>query len=197
MTALRTSPLVKTYTLEEFWKLEEPEERTKLELIAGVLFMTPPPDATHDAIVARVLRLLAAYLDSSQDGGTLYVPRAALWTGPDTYVEPDLFYISARLAEGMGADRRDIADLVIEVVSPASAVYDRTTKADTYAALGVRELWLVDQSQESVEVRTLEESGFPPGTILSKGQSIQSIVLPGLNFGVDELFPDSIRSSPP
>lgn len=190
MTALRTSPLVKTYTLEEFWKLEEPEERTKLELIAGVLFMTPPPDATHDAIVARLLRLLTTYLESSQDEGTLYVPRAALWTGPNTYVEPDLFYISARLAEEMGVGRRNSADLVIEVVSPASAVYDRNTKADTYAALGVQELWLVDQSQETVEVRTLEESGYSPGTILYKGQSIQSTVLPGLSFGIDELFGD-------
>lgn len=188
MTALRTSPLVKTYTLEEFWKLDEAGERSKLELIAGVLFMTPPPDATHDAIVAQLLRVLAAYLDSSEEGGTLYVPRAALWTGTSTYVEPDLFYISARLAEQMGSGRRDRADLVIEVVSPASAVYDRTTKADTYAALGVRELWLVDQAQETVEVRTLGENGFTPGVILSKGQSIQSTVLCDLNLGVDELF---------
>ena len=190
MTALRTSPLAKTYTLEEFWKLEEPEDRPKLELIAGVLFMTPPPDATHDAIVARLLRLLTTRLESSQDKGTLYVPRAAIWTGPNTNVEPDLFYISAQLAEEMGADRRERADLVVEVVSPASAVYDRTTKADTYAALGVRELWLVDQSQETVEVRTLEEDGFVPGVILSRGQSIQSAVFPRLGFGIDNLFRD-------
>ena len=190
MTALRTSPLVKTYTLEEFWKLDEPGERSKLELIAGVLFMTPPPDATHDAIVARLLRALAAYLDSSDDKGTLYVPRAALWTATSTYVEPDLFYVSARLAEKMGSGRRVGADLVIEVVSPTSAVYDRTTKADTYAALGVRELWLVDQSQETVEVRTLGESGFAPGVILCRAQTLQSSILCGMNFGVDELFRD-------
>ncbi len=152
--------------------------------------MTPPPDATHDAIVARLLRLLTTYLESSQDAGTLYVPRAAIWTGPNTYVEPDLFYISAQLAVEMGADRRDRADLVVEVVSPASAVYDRTTKADTYAALGVRELWLVDQSQETVEVRTLEENGFATDGILSRGQSIQSATFPGMGFGIDDLFRD-------
>jgi Uma2 family endonuclease len=190
MTALRTSPLVKTYTLEEFWSLPEPDEGFKLELIAGVLFMTPPPDATHDAVVARLLRVLATYLDSTRDKGTLYVPRAALWTGTNTYVEPDLFYISARLAAQMGSDRRQSADLVIEVVSPTSAIYDRTTKADTYAALGVRELWLVDQAQETVEVKTLGESGFTPGVIVSKGQPVQSTVLPRLNLGVDELFRD-------
>ena len=41
MTALRTSSLVKTYTLEEFWKLDAPGEGSRLELIAGVLFKTP------------------------------------------------------------------------------------------------------------------------------------------------------------
>jgi Uma2 family endonuclease len=190
MAALHTSPLVRTYSLEEFWQLEQPEDRSKLELIAGVLFTTPPPDPAHDAIVARLVRLLAAHLHDAQQQGKLYVPRAALWTGPNTYLEPDLFYVSAQLAANMQPDRRDSADLVVEVVSPASAVYDRTTKADTYAALGVRELWLVDQSQETVEIRTRGEAGFGPETVLSKGQPMQSTVFPGLDFGVDDLFRD-------
>ncbi len=37
---------------------------------------------------------------------------------------------------------------MIEVISPGSAIYDRNTKADTYAALGVKELWLVDEASE-------------------------------------------------
>ena len=42
MVWVNTSPLVKTYTLEEFWALPEPSDHSKLELIAGVLYMTPP-----------------------------------------------------------------------------------------------------------------------------------------------------------
>ena len=34
-----TAPLVKTYTLEEFWRLPDPPDRAKLELIAGVLYI--------------------------------------------------------------------------------------------------------------------------------------------------------------
>lgn len=34
---ISTSPLVKTYTLEEFWDLPEPADHSKLELIKGVL----------------------------------------------------------------------------------------------------------------------------------------------------------------
>ena len=40
MVRVNTSPLVKTYTLEEFWELPEPPDRSKLELIAGVLYLT-------------------------------------------------------------------------------------------------------------------------------------------------------------
>jgi hypothetical protein len=42
---ITTSPLVKTYTLQEFWDLPEPADHSKLELIKGVLYMTPPPNA--------------------------------------------------------------------------------------------------------------------------------------------------------
>ena len=41
---ITTSPLVKTYTLEEFWKIPEPPDHSKLELIKGVLYMSPPPE---------------------------------------------------------------------------------------------------------------------------------------------------------
>ena len=40
---ITTSPLVKTYTLQEFWDLPEPKDRSKMELIKGVLYMSPPP----------------------------------------------------------------------------------------------------------------------------------------------------------
>ena len=54
MVWVNTSPLVKTYTLEEFWALPEPPDHSKLELIAGVLYMTPPPGYTHDNAVSRL-----------------------------------------------------------------------------------------------------------------------------------------------
>ena len=79
MVWVNTSPLVKTYTLEEFWALPEPPDHSKLELIAGVLYMTPPPGYTHDNAVSRLIRLLSEHLIKSGNTGTLYVPRAAIW----------------------------------------------------------------------------------------------------------------------
>jgi len=188
MAWVNTSPLVKTYTLEEFWRLPDPPDHSKLELIAGVLYMTPPPDYTHDNKVSRLNSRLSVHLRDTKNKGTLYVPRAAIWTGPNTYLEPDLFYVSAELEATMDPAHRTTADLVIEVVSPGSAIYDRNTKADTYWALGVKELWLVDETSRTVEVRYRGEERFEIAGIFKPGDQLVSRVLPALRLDVSLIF---------
>jgi Uma2 family endonuclease len=190
MAWVSTSPLVKTYTLEEFWQLADPPDRSKLELIAGVLYMTPPPEQTHDSVVARLIRLLTVHLISVKDEGSLYVPRAAIWTSRHTYLEPDLFYVSAETKARLDPERRTTADLVVEVISPGSAIYDRNTKADTYGALGVRELWLLDEAAQTVEVRQQMGSGFGAGQVFQRSERVVSAVLSGLDLAVEQLFQD-------
>ncbi|HEX8071668.1 MAG TPA: Uma2 family endonuclease [Pyrinomonadaceae bacterium] len=190
MAWVSTSPLVKTYTLEEFWQLADPPDRAKLELIAGVLYMTPPPEQTHDSVVTRLVRLLTVHLVSTKDRGNLYVPRAAIWTSRHTYLEPDLFYVSAETAARLDPERRTTADLVVEVISPGSAIYDRNTKADTYGALGVRELWLVDEAARTLEVRQHTGAGFGAGQVFQGGERIASGLLPGLDVTVAQVFED-------
>ncbi len=188
MVWVNTSPLVKTYTLDEFWALPEPPDHSKLELIAGVLYMTPPPGYTHDNAVSRLNRLLSEYLTQSNHPGTLYVPRAAIWTSPNTYLEPDLFYVSAETEAKLDPQHRTTADLVIEVISPGSAIYDRNTKADTYAALGIQELWLVDETSKTIEVRNEADRTFAPGVVFAKGENLRSSVLPNLSIAVSKIF---------
>jgi Uma2 family endonuclease len=190
MALVNTSPLVKTYTLEEFWELPDPPDRAKLELIAGVLYMSPPPGYAHDDIVTRLNRLLTMELVRIGDPGKLRVPRAAIWTSTRTYLEPDLFYLSAETEAQLDPKRRTTADLVIEVTSPGSAIYDRNTKADTYAALGVKELWLVDEVEENVELRTLVDERFAPGQVFAKGELLNSLVLPSLAIPITRIFED-------
>ena len=190
-TRTDTSRPVKTYTLEEFWQLPDPPDRSKLELIDGVLYMTPPAEETHDHVVKRLLRLLMKHLLETNDKGDLLVPRAAIWTSKRTYLEPDLFYLSAELAARLPPKRRDTADLVVEVISPGSAIYDRNKKAETYAALGVRELWLIDEAERTVEVRSQTGGGtFDECRTFGRGEFVMSNIFPILRLPVEKLFPD-------
>jgi Uma2 family endonuclease len=193
MAWVSTSPLVKTYTLEEFWELPEPPDHSKLELIAGVLYMTPPPGYLHNNAVSRLLVLLPDYLKRSGDKGKLFVPRAGIIRGPNSWLEPDLFYVSPdtdAYADPKYPEYMTTADLVIEVISPGSAIYDRNTKADTYAALGVRELWLIDEVSGIIEVRVLKGDRFAPSLVLESDDILKSTVLRGFEVRVEKVFND-------
>ena len=188
-----TSPLVKTYTLEEFWELPEPLDHSKLELIAGVLYMTPPPGYPHSKAVSRLNRLLNDYLAKTANQGTLYVPRAGIVKGPNSWVEPDLFYVAAETDAAFDPNYPQYlstADLVIEVISPSTAVYDRNTKADTYAVLGVKELWLVDEAAGIIELRTLDGNRYAPSVVFERDDYLKSVVLPGFEMKVSSVFGD-------
>ncbi len=152
--------------------------------------MTPPPGYLHDNAVSRIIRLFSNHLSSTGNKGTVYVPRAAIWTSPNTYLEPDLFYVSAETEASLEPNHRTTADLVVEVISPGSAIYDRNTKADTYAALGVKELWLVDESQKLMEILVLEGERYGTATMLESGDEGSSSVLTGLKFRGNEIFGD-------
>jgi Uma2 family endonuclease len=190
-TRIITSPLVRTYTLGEFWELPDPPDRLKLELIAGVIYVSPPPDHVHEDVVSRLSQLLTMELIGIKDKGHFFFPRAAIWSDTHTHLEPDLFYVSAELAARLKPNRRETADLVIEVVSPGSAMYDRNTKAETYAALGVRELWLIDETGETVEVRRQAGGGiFDEVRAFGRGEPVESAVFPTLRLTVEQLFAD-------
>ena len=186
------SPLLHHYTLAEFWTLPEPEDRSHYELIAGLLFMVPPPEPPHGRIDARLAASLHWHLRSNNVLGEVHHPREAIYIdqGAGTYLEPDMMYVSDELGRRQGR-KRSSADIVFEYLSASNAVYDRTTKADTYLALGVRELWLVDHSTMTVEVRYATESKGKPAWETwryTKGDLAESRVLAGWQVSVDELF---------
>lgn len=193
MEWVNTSPLAKTYTLEEFWELPEPPDRSKLELIAGVLYMTPPPTYLHNNAASRLMRLLTEHLIKTGDKGVLYFPRAGIVRGPNSWLEPDMFYVAAETkaySDPKYPQYKSTADLVIEIMSPGSAIYDRNTKADTYAALGIRELWLVDEASGIIEVRVLKGDRYAPSVVLERDDHFKSVVLPSFDIRIGSVFGD-------
>ena len=186
------SPLTRRYTLEEFWALPEREDRAHYELIGGYLFMVPPPNPPHGYVVSHMGRVLMRFLDANKIEGDVLFPQEAIYVRAEgsTYLEPDMMYVSRELRQKMGA-KRTSADIVFEFMSRSSNIYDRTTKADTYLALGVRELWLVDPWNEVVEVRHASKIGeILVWRIFSytRGHYAKSRVLAGLEVSVSALF---------
>ena len=186
------SPLLHQYTLEEFWELPERDDRCHYDLIGGVLYMVPPPDPPHGDLDSRLNSSLIRFLDNHGSPGRVYHPREAIYVD-STNVEPDMMYVSNELAAQMGK-RRTSADIVFEYLSKSTAVYDRTAKADTYLALGLRELWLIDPVRVTIEVRhsvaAATAGGWPRWEVIvySRGEEAESRVLPEWRVSVDKLF---------
>ncbi len=188
-----TSPLVKQYTLEEFWDLPDPPRGGHHELIAGVLYMVPPPSGPHNEAISRLNMLLASHLLNNPGLGKLYVPRTAIWVQEGTYLEPDLIYASMERLPPGGIGHLRSADLVIEAFTRDTALYDRQTKADTYAALGVRELWLADLSRHEIEQRVLEAGAWRVQATAKPDETLHAHALPGFTVNATDIFADLPR----
>src|ERR1041385_108016 len=186
------SPLLRRYTLEEFWALPEREDHARYNLIGGFLFIVPPPNPPHGDVASRMLHSLMRFvLDNKLEGNVHYPPEPIYIDSKDaTYLEPDLMYVSRELREQMGS-KRTSADIVFEFSSRRTIIYDHTTKADTYLALGVRELWLVNPFSATIEVRHAGKIGERlvwHALRYSRGQQAQSRVLEGFEVSVTEMF---------
>ena len=191
-TQINFSPLLRRYTLEEFWALPEREDHARYNLIGGFLFMVPAPNPPHGKFAARMTKALVRFILENKIDGDVHHPPEPIYRRADgsTYLEPDMMYVSNELSAQMG-DKRTSAEIVFEYLSRSTRIYDKTTKADTYLALGVRELWLIDPVSVTVQVRHAgERAGFPvwETCTYSLGQSAKSRVLEGWEVSVDELF---------
>ena len=190
-TPINFSPLSRRYTLEEFWALPQREDRARYNLIGGHLFMVPAPNPPHGDFAARMTRALMKFvIENNVDGQVHHPPEPIYREEGSTYLEPDMMYVSNELRAKMG-NKRTSAEIVFEYLSRSTKVYDKTTKADTYLLLGVRELWLVDPWTVTVEVRhAMERAGVPvwETCTYSLGETAKSRVLEGWEVSMDQLF---------
>ena len=136
-----------------------PDDGNRYETVHGELLVTPAPALWHQTIVGRLHFRLAQYLAEGKAGHLLQSPADISWN-EDVLVQPDLFV--ADLAEARTMDWANVKTLllVIEVLSPSTARYDRFTKRRLYQDVRVPTYWIVDTSQQCVEVWT-PEIDFP------------------------------------
>jgi len=108
----------------------------------------------------------------------------------ETVVQPDLLYIAASRTSIADPDGgvNGAPDLVVEVLSPSTAERDRTVKRKLYGIFGVKEYWIVDPTDRSVEVLTLSQDGLTKWQVFREGEALASPLLPGLSFPISSLF---------
>lgn len=128
-----------------------PDDGNRYELVSGELVVTPSPRGLHQVGVWTLAKYIGAWLDQSRAGRLLGAP-ADVSLGEDEVLQPDLFVYET----ASGRQLREWTDisallLVIEVLSPSSARYDRQLKRRRYQRARVPEYWIVDLDARLIE----------------------------------------------
>jgi len=148
-----------------------------------------PPVLKHQDIVREILILLA--LIARQVGGKAYDSPIEVRLDESNIFEPDVLYIKPdNLAIAQQDEKRIIGapNLVVEVLSPSTARFDRQEKYHAYERHGVDEYWIVDPVHETIEVWTLGESKqFVRQGAYGKTGTFDSVTL-GTTVAVEAIF---------
>ena len=177
------SSMLRRYTLEEFYALPKPDDGSYYELIDGNLKLVPPPKKEYDDIIAFLRRSLTLYLVEDDNPERVSYPSASIFHEDTwgTHLEAGMMY----------RNRLTSAYIVFECLSESTAVYDRTTKAGNYLALGVKELWLIDSDNETIEIRNADAKDgilFWRKRLYAKGETAESKILENWKIAVSEVF---------
>jgi Uma2 family endonuclease len=174
------------------WQLSE-----TIELIKGRVFpMSPAPRTMHQRIVGRFFGHLDKHLADSSGGCEAFIapfdvrlPKPGQHRDQEIYtvVQPDLcvYCDPAKVDErgGVGAP-----DLVIEILSKGSIKHDKTVKRELYEEAGVKELWLVYQNEEIVEVFLLANGQYGKLAVFENGEPLTSPQFTGLAIDLAQIF---------
>lgn len=163
----------------------------RYELLNGRLVMNPPAGWPHGEVEARLVRRLGNAVEPLGLGRILGSSQGFELPSGDT-LEPDASFVSTARWEAsppsLGRFLRVVPDLVAEILSPSTAARDRGEKKGAYARAGVREYWLVDPRARMVTVFGSLGDRFDRGRVYEDGETVESVVVPGLRIAVAELF---------
>lgn len=161
----------------------------RYELLDAELVVAPVPRLPHQRVGMRLGALFHMFVKARGLGEVFSAPCDVVLSDTDV-VQPDLLFVSSEREHVLhgGDNVRGAPDVVIEILSPATAARDRTIKRALYAKHGVREYWLVDPDAKTVTVLLLEERGFAIEGVYGAGQNLTSPTLQGFAFDPDEIF---------
>ena len=135
------------------YKLESPEQ-----IINGKIVMMSSPSILHHFISQNIYTIFDRYLRGKRctpfgDGVDLYLEKERERYVPDGMIVCDPKKIQRNGVHGA-------PDLVVEVLSPSTARYDLGHKKEIYEKHGVREYWIVNPANRSLEQYILQEGRF-------------------------------------
>jgi Uma2 family endonuclease len=173
----------KRWTYEEYYRLNDDQ---RYEIIDGNLLMAPAPDTWHQSWIGELHMILQNHVKGRRLGKVFVSPVDVVLDSENT-VQPDLVFVSsANLGIIQQRAIFGTPDLLVEIVSPSSVRRDRYEKKELYARFGVKEYWIGDPANKTIEVLTLKEGRHELHSCAEEKGRLASLVLAGLEFDLSE-----------
>ena len=172
------------------------DDGVRYELFDGQPVALASPSDIHQSILGELYLQLGNYLKGKKCKAYLSPFDVRLFETQgdspddvDTVLQPDLLVI----CDEKKVDRRGVhgaPDLVVEILSPATAQYDRLVKFNLYQRAGVREYWIVDSVASMVSVYTLE-SGHYRAAAYGADAAVRVGILEDCIIDLSAVFPET------
>jgi Uma2 family endonuclease len=178
------------YTYADYlnWDFEE-----IVELIKGKIFTkAAAPNRRHQAVSRNMVIHFGNFLDK-QPCRVYSAPfdvrfsRNSEYSKIDSVVQPDICVI-CDLTKLDSKGCFGAPDLIVEILSPGNSRVEVQNKYELYQEYGVREYWVVHPTDCTLLIYTLIDGKFIPSKLFTSGDRITSIVLPGFELDLEEVF---------
>ena len=162
------------------------------EIINGEAYMmSPAPTTRHQAISRELSGAFFAFFKGHKC--KLFSSPIDVKLSNEDIVQPDILVvcddkqIKETHIEGAPA-------LVVEIVSPSSAVHDRMRKMRLYAETGVKEYWIVTPFPSMVEIFLLDGKNYLMHKAFDRNQTLVSATFKKLKISLDEVLNFTLSS---
>ena len=164
-----------------------------VEFSNGTLEFLPVPSIVHQEVAGALYRTLFQFVAERDLGKVLFAPvRVRTVNLPDElkHREPDICFLRRGRFDRQRENFWQVADLVVEVVSPDDPNRDWVTKLNEYAAAGIPEYWIADPRDRTLTVFSLPEgaAAYRRAGRYREGESAASVLLDGLTVDVAGCF---------
>ena len=162
------------------------EEDKRYELDEGKLIEMTRPAYKHNRVLGRLFNRLSNYFEATQLGEAL-VSENLYALSPSTRRSPDVAVILGDRHQEL-KDAKVISiipDIAAEVLSPSETTGMIHRKIAQYFNAGVKEVWLINPEDQTVEIWTGPRL---PEPALSGNDSITSPLLPSFALPLADLF---------
>ncbi|MGD1712289.1 Uma2 family endonuclease [Dapis sp. BLCC M172] len=180
--------LRRLFTVDEYYKMLEAgvfTENERVELIRGEIINMSPMGIRHSACVKPLAELFILRLAKTVTVGIQDPVRLNNTSEP----QPDVSLLQRRpdFYETQQPQPEDVF-LLIEV-SDTTIKYDREVKISLYAENNIVEVWLVNLTEECLEVyRQPIANGYEIVQTFQRGETVTIQALPNVTFTVDEIL---------